>query len=121
MLAVAVDNGKRCHHALQLILDTNTIISSDRAGICYELTHNGKINVGRRGCAKISEVMEYVKCENLSLASADGRIHFGRIHGNERLFVTSVEFTEIFDHLISYVLILEKFREFKRMEKIASQ
>ena len=118
MLAVAVDNGKRCHHALQLILDTNTIISSDEAGIYYELTHNGKINVGRRGCAKISEVMEYVKRENPSLASADGRIHFGRIHGDELLFVTSAEFAEVFDRLISYVLILEKFREFKRMDNI---
>ena len=118
MLAVVVDNGKRCHHALQLILDTNTIISSDEAGIYYELTHNGKINVGRRGCAKISEVMEYVKRENPSLASADGRIHFGRIHGDELLFVTSAEFAEVFDRLISYVLILEKFREFKRMDNI---
>lgn len=116
MIAAAVDNGSRCHHALQLILDTNVRISNDNIGIYYEITHSGKINVGRRGCARNSETVNFVKNEMPSLIGTDGRIHLGKIHDGELISSASREFVELFDCLVSYVLILEKFRAVKLRE-----
>lgn len=116
MLVVAVDDGMKCHHALQLILDSNLNLLEGENGWYYELTHNGKINVGRRGCAKISEVIAFVRKEMPSLVGDDEKIHFGKICSNIQITVTSPEFRKIFDRLISYVLLLEKFRAVKLQE-----
>lgn len=113
MLAVAVDDGTRCHHALQLILDTNAIITRDRSGVCLELTHNGKINIGRKGSARIREVLAFISGEMPSFVKDDNRIHLGRFHCNELISVTSSEFDDFFNNLTNYVLLLERFREMK--------
>lgn len=76
MLAAAVDDGNRCHHALQLILDTNMELCHTKEGVRCLVNHSGKINVGRKGRAKVQEVL--------------------------------------FEHVISYVLILEAFRNIKK-------
>lgn len=113
MLAIAVDNGEKCHHALQLILDTNMAVSKDKKGKCFDISHSGKINVGRKGCAKMKEVLEFVKNEMPLLLGEDNRIHLGNFHNTEQLLVTAPEFKTFFDRIISYTLILEKFRACK--------
>lgn len=110
MLAIAVDNGEKCHHALQLIFDTNTIIAKDKQGTYFEISHKGKINVGRKGSAKIDEVLEFVRKEMPLLIGEDLRIHLGKIHNTDLIVVTSPEFKNFFDRIISYTLILEDFR-----------
>lgn len=113
MLAVGVDNGVRSHHALQLIFDTNIKLMKDNVGVYYEISHRGKINVGRKGSAKISEVLEFVKSEMPLLIRDDNRIQLGIFRNTEMLVVTSPEFKDFFERVIAYTLILEKFREYK--------
>lgn len=114
MLAVAVDDGNRCHHALQLILDTNIEISKSDEKQCYKIYHSGKINVGRKGRAKVKEVLDYVKEKMPSLIDKKtDRIYLGKFHDYELIYVTSKEFISFFENLISYVLVLEEFRRIK--------
>lgn len=113
MLAIVVDNGEKCHHALQLIFDSNIAISKDKKGTCYDISHKGKINVGRRGCAKIEEVLEFVKSTMPKLIGEDNRVHLGKFHNTEQIVVTTPEFEEFFERIISYTMILENFRAHK--------
>ncbi|MCD7826668.1 MAG: type I restriction enzyme HsdR N-terminal domain-containing protein [Clostridiaceae bacterium] len=113
MLAIAVNDGIKCHHALQLVCDHNLIIEEENNNICYEIIHNGKINVGRKGSAKISEVLDYVKNNNPSLVGRDAKVHLAKFHSGELISVKSPDFVFLFERLVNYVLLLEKFREQK--------
>ena len=75
---------------------------------------SGKINVGRKGRAKVKEVLDYVKEKMPSLIDKKtDRIYLGKFHDYELIYVTSKEFISFFDNLISYVLVLEEFRRIK--------
>ena len=113
ILAVAVDAGHRCHHALQLILDTNVMIREVKTGKRFEVTHNAKINVGRKGTARIRDVLQFIKNEIPTLVRDDQRVYLGSFSDDELISVTSPDFKEFFENLINYVLLLEKFREIK--------
>ena len=113
ILAVAVDAGHRCHHALQLILDTNVMIREVKTGKRFEVTHNAKINVGRKGTARIRDVLQFIKNEIPTLVRDDQRVYLGSFSADELISVTSPDFKEFFENLINYVLLLEKFREIK--------
>lgn len=114
MLAIAVDDGNRCHHALQLILDTNIEMYKFGEKQCYKIYHSGKINVGRKGRAKVKEVLDYVEGRMPALIDKKtGRIYLGKFYSHELIYVTSKEFVSFFEKLISYVLILEEFRIMK--------
>lgn len=114
MLAVAVDDGNRCHHALQLIFDTNIEMLKSSERQCYKIYHSGKINVGRKGRAKVKEVLDYVEERMPALIDKKtGQIYLGKFYDNELIYITSKEFVSFFENLISYVLILEEFRRMK--------
>jgi len=114
MLAIAVDDGNRCHHALQLILDTNIEMSKSGEKQCYKIYHSGKINVGRKGRAKVKEVLDYVEERMPALIDKKtGRIYLGKFYSHELIYVTSKGFVSFFENIISYVLILEEFRRMK--------
>lgn len=114
MLVVSVDDGHRCHHALQLILDTNIEITQSNKKQCFKIYHSGKINVGRKGKAKVKEVLDYVE-ENMPslIDKSNSQIYLGKFYDHELIYVTSKEFVHFFENLISYVLILEEFRRIR--------
>lgn len=118
MLAISVDDGNRCHHALQLILDINIERVQTGEQSFYKIYHNGKINVGRKGRAKVQEVMDHVRERMPALIDKDkGKIYLGKFYDHELIYVTSGEFAVFFENLISYVLILEEFRRTKNDRK----
>lgn len=118
MLAAAVDDGNRCHHALQLILDRNMELCHTKEGVRCLINHSGKINVGRKGRAKVQEVLEYVRKKMPSLVDEkNGRIHLGEFRTDRLLYVTSEELSDFIECVISYILILEEFRNIKNIKQ----
>ena len=90
-----------------------------KEGVRCFINHSGKINVGRKGRAKVQEVLEYVRMRMPSLVDEkNGRIHLGEFRTDRLLYVTSEEFSDFFEHVISSVLILEAFRKMKNGKNV---
>ncbi|QEH69355.1 type I restriction enzyme HsdR N-terminal domain-containing protein [Cellulosilyticum sp. WCF-2] len=54
VLVVAIDDEKKTHHALQLVLDDNIICSNN----IFQVWHSGRITIGNRGAGKINDLKE---------------------------------------------------------------
>lgn len=106
---IAVENEKVKHHALQLVLDDNLIV--DRK-ICH-FYHNGRIAVGNIGSGKISELREFVLRKRPDLISGN-RFYFGSLVHDRLWRLDDPEVVKLITNLISYALIRDEYREYKK-------
>lgn len=116
MLAVYVEKNNISHHALQLEMDKNVLWMDQGGEGKYVITHTGRINIGRKGPAKTAEVLQYVQEKCPSLVQSDGKILLGQFSGSSLYTLTDRPFQDLFVRLISYTLILEEFRSWKKSQ-----
>lgn len=109
---VAIDDEKKSHHALQLVVDDNVNID-DKTLYFY---HNGRIGISNIGSGKISELKELVLKINPSLIKND-KFYLGSLNYNKLWDFNDNDFSNLIVNLISYSLIRDDYRKFKIEEK----
>lgn len=111
-LVVAHDDEKEAHHALQLVIDENLIVS----GKNVDFYHHGRIAVGRMGSGKIDELRQFVAEKRPDLISGK-KFYLGRLV-NDRLWrMDDPEVIKLIVNLISYSMIRDEYREFVKRNK----
>ncbi len=106
-IAVAHDDEKEAHHALQLVVDDNLIIHNRKV----DFFHHGKIAIGKMGSGKIDELRMFVdeKCPQLIYGN---KFYFGSLV-NDRLWrLDDSEVIKVISNLISYSMIRDEYRAF---------
>lgn len=110
---VGIENEKEKHHALQMVLDDNMIIGGN---VCH-FFHNGRIAVGNIGSGKISELREFVKRKRPDLIK-DKRFYLGSLVHDRLWRLDDPEVIKLITNLISYALIRDEYREYKKTHKV---
>lgn len=111
-LVVAHDDEKEAHHALQLVIDENLIVSGNNV----DFYHHGRIAVGRMGSGKIDELRQFVAEKRPELISGK-KFYLGRLV-NDRLWrMDDPEVIKLIVNLISYSMIRDEYREFVKRNK----
>jgi hypothetical protein len=109
ILCVAIDDYKKSHHSLQLLIDTYMKKSQDK----LLFTHSGKISIGHSGSGCASDLMNYVK-ERSSLIIKDGTVVLGEILCVKLLSFEDLDFCNFILNLIEYALLRDEFRVNKK-------
>lgn len=109
ILCVAIDDYKKSHHSLQLLIDTYMKKSQDK----LLFTHSGKISIGHSGSGCASDLMNYVK-ERSSLIIKDGTVVLGEILCVKLLSFEDLDFCNFILNLIEYALLRDGFRVNKK-------
>ena len=111
LIIVAVDNEKTSHHALQLVVDDNCSYSNQK----FYLYHHGKIAIGNIGSGKLDELREFVRKDYPSIISGN-KYYLGELT-NDRLWnLNDKEMVDLIENLISYALIRDEYREYKKAQ-----
>lgn len=111
-LVVAHDDEKVAHHALQLVIDDNLIVSGD----IVEFYHHGRIAVGRMGRGKIDELRQFVAAKRPELISGK-KFYLGKVI-NDRLWrLDGPEVIQLIVNLISYAMLRDEYRDFVKKNK----
>lgn len=106
---VAIDNEKVSHHALQLSIDDNVV----RVGDKVTFYHSGKIAIGNKGSGKIAELREFVAAGMPQIISGS-KFNLGEVTYNRNWCLDDPEIVTLFENLITYALIRDEFREYKK-------
>lgn len=110
ILCVAIDDYKKSHHALQLLIDKYM----NKVGCYLYFSHTGKISVGHSGSGSSTQVLKYIK-EHSSLNLTGDTISLGKICANELLHLNTADVTNLVLNLIEYALLRDEYRkEFKK-------
>ena len=108
---VAVDNEKSSHHAIQLVIDDNCSVSSNT----IHFYHHGKIAIGNIGSGKLDELRAFVQKEYPEIISGN-KYYLGSLT-NDRLWrLDDKEVIDLIEKLISYALIRDEYREYKKAQ-----
>ena len=108
-LAVAIDNEKDSHHALQLVFDDNVVVTGNRC----DFYHHGRIAVGNRGSGKIDELRTFVE-ERYPQIIFGKRFFLGSLV-NDRLWgMDDPEVIKLVVNLISYALVRDEYRGYAK-------
>ena len=111
-LCIAIDNEESSHHALQLVLDENLEVNDE---IC-DFYHHGRIAIGNIGSGKISELRTFV--EKYCPEMIDGKKFYLGTLTNDKLWrLDDPEVGHVIANLISYALIRDKYRKYKKSLK----
>jgi hypothetical protein len=104
-IAVAHDDEKDAHHALQLVVDDNLIAVGNKV----KFYHSGRIAVGNMGSGKIEELRMFV-AERYPQIIDGKRFYFGELI-NDRLWrLDDPEVIKVIVNLISYSIIRDEYR-----------
>lgn len=113
VLNVAVDNEKDAHHALQLVIDDNVIVSEN----AISFYHHGRIGIGNIGSGKVDELRMFVEEKHPELV--EGRKFYMGTLVNDRLwYMDDDEVITLISNLISYALIRDEYRMFVKRNKV---
>ena len=111
-LCIAIDNEESSHHALQLVLDENLEVNDE---IC-DFYHHGRIAIGNIGSGKISELRTCV--EKYCPEMIDGKkFYLGTLINDKLWRLDDPEVGHVIANLISYALIRDKYRKYKKSLK----
>lgn len=102
---VAHDDEKTSHHALQLVADTNVIVS----GSTLKFYHSGRITVGASGAGRIDELRELVASECPELVSGS-RFYLGSLTTDHQLDINEPQMIQFIVNMISYAIIRDEYR-----------
>lgn len=105
-ICVAHDDEKTSHHALQLVVDDNVIITDD----VVEFYHHGRIAVGRSGSGKIDDLRKLVAKRNPKLLK-DNKFYLGQLTNNKLWALDDPEVISLIENLISYAIIRDEYRD----------
>lgn len=105
-LAVAIDNEKTTHHALQLVLDDNLKTNEN---VCI-FSHHGRIAVGKMGSGKISELKNLVTEKYPEIISGN-KFVLGTLINNKLWKLDDPDVISLIENLITYSLIRDEYRE----------
>ena len=105
ILCVAVDDYKKSHHALQLLVDTYMNIQNHIA----TFWHNGRIAVGHQGSGKASELKKFItqKCPAII---QNEKIVLGSVPTDKILYLDDAEMSDFVYNLINYALLRDEYR-----------
>lgn len=111
-LVVAIDNESEKHHALQMVLDDNLIVDGD---VC-NFFHNGRIAIGNIGSGRIEELRLFVGKERPEFITGK-KFYLGSLV-NDRLWrLDDPKVVDLIIKLISYSLIRDEYRKYKKSQK----
>lgn len=105
-ICVAHDDEKSSHHALQLLVDEDTV--ADGKG--FKVYHNGRIAVGRMGSGKKSELRDLVSKRYPQILT-DGKYYLGCVTADHLLRLDEPDVIDLVVNLISYSIVRDEFRE----------
>lgn len=105
-ICVAVDNFENTHHSLQLNVDKSFCFEDEKLVI----SHNGKITIGKLGCAKTSDLLAFVKEREPDLI-VNNKVMLGKLDMTELKYVDSPDMMKLIFNLIKYALLRDEFRE----------
>ena len=105
ILCVAIDDFKKSHHSLQLLVDTFMI----RRGKKLVFTHNGKIAVGHRGSAPVKGLISKIVTKLPHLYQNE-RIVLGAVDADKLMMLDAPDMTELVINLIEYALLRDEYR-----------
>ena len=105
ILCVAIDDFKKSHHALQLLMDryAHPIFNELR------FTHTGRIAVGHSGSGSSKDLLDKVSLELPNLYSK-GELRLGMIPTDILLTMDHPAVTDLLINLIDYALIRDEYR-----------
>ena len=106
ILCVAIDDFKKSHHSLQLLVDTFMI----RSGKKLMFTHNGKTSVGHRGSAPVKGLISKIVTKLPHLYQNE-RIVLGAVDADKLMMLDAPDVTELVLNLIDYALLRDEYRE----------
>ena len=109
VLVVAIDDEKKMHHSLQLVLDDNIEFTEN----IFKVFHNGRITIGNNGAGKVKELKDLIQQKNASLLN-ESRIYLGSIKNDHILYMNDKEVILLIERLISYALIRDEYRDIKQ-------
>lgn len=111
-IAVAHDDEKDAHHALQLVADDNLVVIGNRVNFY----HHGRISVGKIGSGKISELRMFVQERCPQLISGN-KFFLGSLV-NDRLWrLDDPEVMNVIVNMISYAMVRDEYREYVKRNK----
>lgn len=111
-IAVAHDDEKESHHALQLVADDNLVVR----GNTIDFYHHGKIAIGNLGSGKVDELRSFVADRYPQIISGN-KFYLGSLT-NDRLFrLNDPDVIRLIVNLISYAMIRDEYREFVKKNK----
>jgi hypothetical protein len=105
-IAVAHDDEKDAHHALQLVVDDNLIAVGNK----IHFYHNGRIAVGNKGSGKIAELRMFVE-ERYPQIIAGNRFYLGTLLHDRLWRLDDPEVIKLIVNLISYSIVRDEYRE----------
>ena len=105
ILCVAIDDFKKSHHSLQLLVDTFMI----RRGKKLVFTHNGKIAVGHSGSAPVMGLISKIVTKLPHLYQNE-RIVLGAVDADKLMMLDAPDMTELVINLIDYALLRDEYR-----------
>lgn len=111
-LCVAIDNEESSHHALQLVLDENLEVNDE---IC-DFYHHGRIAIGNIGSGKISELRTFVEKHCPEMVNGK-KFYLGTLTNDKLWRLDDPEVGHVIANLISYALIRDKYRKYKKSLK----
>lgn len=113
---VAVDNEKNSHHSIQLVVDDNCAFSENR----IHFYHHGKIAVGNIGSGKLDELREYVRKYYPEIIS-DNTYYLGSLSNDHLWRLNEPDVMSFVENLISYSLIRDEYREYKKSQRASKK
>lgn len=105
ILCVAIDDFKKSHHSLQLLVDAFMI----RRGKKLVFTHSGKIAVGHRGSAPVKGLISKI-VSKLPHLYQNERIVLGAVDADKLMMLDAPDVTELVLNLIDYALLRDEYR-----------
>jgi hypothetical protein len=103
-LIVAIDDFENKHNSLELNIDKNLFQEGDK----WILKHDGRLTVGKKGAAKINDVISFCKMHIPDLIIND-QIILGELKNNELLSWQNSQHVVI--NLIRYALVRDQYRK----------
>ncbi|MGO4373841.1 hypothetical protein AB4Z21_24375, partial [Paenibacillus sp. MCAF20] len=116
-LIVAIDDYKKKHNSLQLNLEEYATETGDY----YEIHHNGRLTLGKKGAMKQSEVIDFVRSMAPELVDDNNRIYLGKLTHTRNITWEDPDTRHFFGRLIKYAIIRDQFRVYKQAELSESE
>lgn len=111
-IAVAHDDEKESHHALQLVADDNLVVRGDT----IDFYHHGKIAIGNLGSGKIDELRSFVADRYPQIISGN-KFYLGSLTNDHLFGLNDPDVISLIVNLISYAMIRDEYREFVKKNK----
>ena len=107
------DDHHKPHNALQYSINRNL----EKSRETYYFFHTGRIAVGKIGSGKTAGLKQLLE-EEYPCIMKNGRIFLGELHQDKLFYLDDPQITVFVEHLLSYALIRDEYREQIKKEQI---